>query len=149
VVEGFTFVNGGDGTMNWRAMLLGGALAVGLSLTLVPRASADPPPWAGRWKHHEQRWEGQHRNRDYWNRNRWDGDHWDRWNHSNDGRWYRNGWDRASYRRNDPNYAKMMDRIQYDRAKINEIEPTGRHRKALQWYKDDLQNAQRYVHDNY
>jgi len=23
------------------------------------------------------------------------------------------------------------------------------HRKALQWYKDDLQNARRYVHDNY
>ena len=39
--------------------------------------------------------------------------------------------------------------MRYDRAKINEIEPTGRHRKALQWYKDDLQNARRYVHDNY
>ena len=136
--------------MNWRAMLLGGALAAGLSLTMVPRASADPPPWAGRWKNHEQRWEGQHWNRDYWNRNRWDRDHGDRWNHSNDGRWYRNGWDRANYyRRNDPNYTKMMDRMRYDRAKINEIEPTGRHRKALQWYKDDLQNARRYVHDNY
>ena len=128
--------------MNWRAILLGSALAAGLSLTLVPRASADPPPWAGRWKHHEQRWEGQHWNRDYGDRNRW--------NHASDGPWYRSGWDRSNYyRRNDPNYAKMMDRMQYDRAKIAEIEPTGRHRKALQWYKDDLQNARHYVHDNY
>jgi hypothetical protein len=43
----------------------------------------------------------------------------------------------------------MIDRIRFDRAKINEIEPTGRHRKALQWYKDDLLNAQRYLHENY
>jgi hypothetical protein len=109
-------------------MLLGGALAVGLSLTLAPRASADPPPWAGRWKHYEQPWEGQHWNRDYSNHN----------------------WDRSTYyRRNDPNYAKMRDRIQNDQAKIAEIEPTGRHRKALQWYEDDLQNARHYLHDEY
>jgi hypothetical protein len=37
----------------------------------------------------------------------------------------------------------IVDRIRYDRAKIREIEPTGRHRKALQWYYDDLANARR------
>jgi len=130
--------------MNWRAMLLSGALAVGLSLTLASRASADPPRWAGRWSHHhEYRQDGN----PHWTRYDASRNYWDRWR-ANDGRWYRNGWDRSSYyRRNDPNYAKMMDRMQYDRAKIAEIEPTGRHRKALQWYKDDLQNARRYLHD--
>ena len=43
----------------------------------------------------------------------------------------------------------MRDRIQYDQAKIAEIEPTGRHRKALQWYEGDLQNARHYLHDEY
>ena len=126
--------------MNWRAMLLSGALAAGLGLTLVPRASADPPPWAGRWKHHEY----------YGNEGRrWDRSSWDRW-HSNQSGWYRNGWDRSSYyRRTDPNSAQLMDRLRFDREKINEIAPTGRHRKALQWYKDDLQNARRALHGDY
>jgi DNA repair ATPase RecN len=39
--------------------------------------------------------------------------------------------------------AKINDRIRFDRQKIAEITPTGQHRKALQWYKDDLQNAER------
>ena len=38
---------------------------------------------------------------------------------------------------------EIYRRIDLDRAKIDEIEPTGRHRKALQWYKDDLRNAAR------
>ena len=38
--------------MNWRRAILTGVLAAGLSLSLVPRASADPPPWAGKWRHH-------------------------------------------------------------------------------------------------
>jgi hypothetical protein len=28
---------------------------------------------------------------------------------------------------------------------VNEIAPTGQHKKALQWYKDDIANAQRYL----
>ncbi len=137
--------------MNWRAVLLSGALAAGLSVTLVPGASADPPRWAGRWNHHhEYRWnENPHWNRYYGNRGNWDRGYGDRW-HSSDGRWYRNSWDRSSYyRRSDPNYGKLMGRMRYDRAKIAEIEPTGRHRKALQWYKDDLQNARRDLHNDY
>lgn len=47
----------------------------------------------------------------------------------------------------DDRYAKLMDRMSYDRAKIAENEGTGRHRKALQWYKDDLRNAQRDLRD--
>jgi hypothetical protein len=39
--------------------------------------------------------------------------------------------------------ADIGDRIAYDRQKISEIAPTGRHQKALQWYRDDLQNAER------
>lgn len=122
--------------MNWRALLLTGTLAAGLGLTLVPRASADPPPWAGRWKHHQEyRWDrGQ----------RWDDHNWNRWN-TGSGRWERNGYNRRS----DPAYAGLVDRMRFDRQKIQEIEPTGRHRKALQWYKDDLGNARRDLHGDY
>lgn len=39
--------------------------------------------------------------------------------------------------------AEIGDRIAVDRQKIDEIAPTGRHKKALQWYRDDLDNARR------
>ncbi len=38
---------------------------------------------------------------------------------------------------------QLYDRIGFDRSKIDEIRPTGRHKKALQWYVDDLRDAQR------
>ena len=100
--------------MNWRAVFLWGVLATGLSLTFVPRVAADPPPWARGWGD----------SRDY-----------DR----NDPPYYRG---HRGYG-NDPHYSQLVDRIDNDRVKIAEIEPTGRHRKALQWYKDDLRNAER------
>jgi hypothetical protein len=78
--------------VNWRAVLLSGVLAAGLTLTFVPRVAADPPPWAGAWRHAEH------------------GD---------------------------------ADHMNYNRAKIAENEQTGRHPKALQWYRDDLRNAER------
>ena len=39
--------------------------------------------------------------------------------------------------------SEILQRIDVDRSKIDEIGPTGRHRKALQWYQDDLRNAER------
>ncbi len=36
-----------------------------------------------------------------------------------------------------------VDRMRRDQAKINEIGPSGRHRKALRWFQDDLRSAQR------
>jgi hypothetical protein len=38
---------------------------------------------------------------------------------------------------------EIYDRIDFDRSKIDEIRPTGCHKKALQWYVDDLRNAER------
>jgi hypothetical protein len=155
--------------MDWRKALLTGVLASGLSLCLVPRAVADPPPWAGKWHHHDKDWKHDH---DRWRHDHdWDHDRWrhdrdwyrdhdwrryghydrdDRWRYRDrdrDGDWWR--WrDRSRYGGNyhDPNgdrYRQLMDRMNNDQAKINEIGPTGRHRKALQWYKDDMRNAQR------
>ena len=159
--------------------MLSGVLAAGLMLTFVPRAAADPPPWAGKWnhnKHYDGKYDGKH-DRD-WGRH-WDHDH-DRWDHrrhdrdwrygrgDDDWRWRSRRYDHprgygypnygsygrpysGGYRydgRNDAGYGKLTDRMRNDQAKINEIEPTGRHRKALQWYKDDLRNAQRDM-DNY
>ena len=40
------------------------------------------------------------------------------------------------------NCAQLGDRIRLDRQKIAEIDPA-KHHKALQWYRDDLQNAER------
>jgi hypothetical protein len=99
--------------MNWRAVFLSAVLAIGLSLTFLPRVAADPLPWVGGWDD----------SRDY-----------DR----NDPPYYR-----AHRGYGDPAYLQLLDRIDNDRAKIAEIGATGRHREALQWYKDDLHNARR------
>ncbi|MBI2964082.1 MAG: hypothetical protein HYY35_10040 [Deltaproteobacteria bacterium] len=110
--------------MSWRAMFLCGALAAGLTLSLVSRAGADPPPWAGVWRHHH------HHDDD------------DRYDRGDSGRYRR--WNRGEFA---ARCGQIIDRIGFDRGKIAEITPTGRHRKALQWYRDDLRNAQRDLYD--
>jgi hypothetical protein len=130
--------------MNWRTTFVLGAFAAGLSLTFVPRVVADPPPWAGVWRHNKHvNVEG--RDRPQWSSHRYDGDDHGYWRHESYGRPYYGSYGR--YRSYDPEYGKLMDRIANDRAQIAEIGPTGRHRKALQWYKDDLRNAQRDVYN--
>ena len=60
------------------------------------------------------------------------------WRHDNGDRDYiRPG------RWNDPQHSTLVDRINYNRAKIAEIGPTGRNHRALQWYRDDLRDAER------
>jgi hypothetical protein len=77
-------------------------------------ALADPPPWAGKWKHdHDD-----------------DDDDYDDFDHHH-----------HKHDHDDGRCREIVERIHNDRAKIREIEPTGRHRKALQWYRDDLGNA--------
>ncbi len=39
--------------------------------------------------------------------------------------------------------SSIAGRIGFNQRKIVEITPTGRHRRALQWYRDDLANARR------
>ena len=176
--------------MRWRALLLSGLFAASLGLGFTSSASADPPPWAGRWNHnkhfkgggsdhwrHDRNWRND--DGDWWRRRddtswryrrdddwRWDrGDSW-RYRHDDD-RWYRDH-DHDYWRRNHdwwgrndrydrydsyPRYggnfrgsgysAACGDRIARDRAKIAEIGPSGRHRKALRWFQDDLNNAMR------
>ena len=85
--------------MRWRALLLSGLFAASVGLGYVSDAKADPPPWAGRWKHDK------HDNGD-WRRDHWkhDGKHHDDWRshydrrrddaswryrHDDDGRWRR------------------------------------------------------------
>jgi len=162
--------------MRWRALLLSSLFAASLGLGFATSASADPPPWAGRWKHnphlkgggYDNHWRTDHDWRRYdrwrddaswrWRRDhdwRWDrdrGDSWrwqrdhDRWHRSND--WWRDG-RRDAYRGYGGSYrgsgysAACSDRIARDRAKIAEIGPSGRHRKALRWFQDDLNNAMR------
>ena len=111
--------------MRLRTLVLSGVLASGLSLSLVPRVAADPPPWAGARGHD-------------------DANHNHRWHRNGDHNVYGRG---GNHRRNDPAYSRLADRIHNDRAKIAEIGPTGRHRKALQWYRDDLRNAERDMHN--
>jgi len=85
--------------MKWRSLLLSGVLAAGLMLPFVPRASADPPPWAGKWRHdkHEKH---------YWKHGPWryDRDHDDyawnhryRWNDHDRDDLYRRDWYRRHY----------------------------------------------------
>jgi len=90
-------------------------------------ASADPPPWAGKWKHH-----GHHDEDEDEDENEW-------WRHHDRDEWKHH---RRTYRGDDARCAEILDRMHFDHSKVREIEPTGRHRKALQWYRDDLGNAQ-------
>ncbi len=91
--------------MNWRAMVLSGVLAAGLSLSLAGNAAA---------RHH-------------------DDDDCDRQGDYRD----------SGYAGYGGQCSQILQRIDLDRSKIDEIGPTGRHRKALQWYQDDLRNAER------
>jgi len=109
------------------------AILSGLFLTAVnvKPASADPPPWAGRWYHPVK-----HSHHDD------DGDDDD---DDDGGRAYRGGYYGGRY---DDGYyggscGDIASRIDNDRMSINKIVPTGRHRKALRWYQEDLQKAQR------
>jgi hypothetical protein len=131
--------------MNWRRTFVSGVLAAGLSLTFVPRVNADPPPWAGVWRHNKhENWE--HYDRLQSRGHDRDGDDYGNRREAYGRRYYDGGY--RGYRAYDPQYGKLMDRLAYDRAKIAQITPTGRHRKALQWYKDDLQNAQRDLYNH-
>lgn len=53
-------------------------------------------------------------------------------------------YDEAEYQQEHQHYpcSKLEDRIRFDRDKIATTDPT-KHHKALQWYKDDLENARR------
>ena len=99
--------------MRYRTLLLSGVLAAGISLTMVPRAASDPRPSAGAWD--------------------------DSRDHAPDDPPYY----RAHRGYGDPQYSQLVDRIDDDLAKIAEIESTGRHREALQWYENDLRDARR------
>src|SRR2546423_121111 len=121
--------------MSLRTLLLSGVLASGLTLTFVPRVAADPGPWTGGWGRSTRAAGGDDDTaQQYWWRRRGGRDY-----NRNGSPYYRNHW---SYPGNDPRYSKLVDRINNDRAKISEIGPTGRHREALQWYRDDLRNAE-------
>ena len=63
------------------------------------------------------------------------------WKHHDADDWkhYRHG----HYRGDDARCGQILDRIAFNRAKVREIAPTGRHRKAMQWYKDDTVNAEK------
>ena len=87
-------------------------------------AAADPPPWAGKWKHHDHD----------------DDDDDDWWKHHDRDEWKQHHY---KHKHDDERCAQILDRMRFDRSKVREIEPTGRHRKALQWYRDDLGNAAR------
>lgn len=85
----------------------------------------------------------------YTERSLYDRDHRREWNDDDrDDRYRRDDrddWYRAHrYRdRNSGACRKLRERIENDRGRIADIEPSGRHRKALQWFKDDLRNADR------
>ncbi len=138
--------------MNWRTLVLTGALAASLTLSLAPPASADPPPWAGVWRHkHDDRdWSDEDRER-WRERREWRRRHRDeerryedyRRNDGYYGNGYYGGGNGRSRGDNTKDCGAIMDRMRNDQNKINEIGGSGRHKKALQWYRDDLNNAQR------
>jgi len=113
------------------------AILSGLLLTAVnvKPASADPPPWAGRWNHPVKHWHHDDDEDDDDDDGDDDGGH----------RAYRDGYYGGRY---DNGYyggacRDIVSRINDDRMSIDKIVPTGRHRKALRWYQEDLQKAQR------
>lgn len=82
--------------MRWKAAILTGLAAAAIGLTFTPRADADPPSWAGRWRH------GDGRNDRYYDR-QWSREHetwhrghpahgWNGWSGDRNGDWYRYRW---------------------------------------------------------
>ena len=65
-----------------------------------------------------------------------DNDH----DHDKDHHWYHDQYDRDHD--HDRWWRGLHERIHYDHEQARIIEPTGRHKKALQWYRDDIQNAE-------
>ena len=115
--------------MKMRAFVLSGILASGLTLSLVPRAAADPSPWSGVYSDRYR-------------------DDQSQWRHRNGDRDYIRDWrDRDGDRGNDPRYSRLVDRIRHDRAEIARIAPTGRNLKALRWFRNDLRDAERELRD--
>jgi hypothetical protein len=99
--------------VNWRAALLSGVLAAGLTLSLAPWVAADPPPWAGVWRHQHHDNDGD--DDDYPDRNRYVGHY-------------------------DP-CRSIRDRIDHDRSLIAQWEYTGRHQKVVRWAHQDISKA--------
>jgi hypothetical protein len=105
-------------------------LSVALLMSLVPaaaRMASAGTPSVQLVKHHD------HDDDD-------DGDDDDWWKHHDRDEWKHGRWKRH-HKGDDARCGEILDRMRFDGAKIREIEPTGRHRKALQWYRDDLGNA--------
>jgi hypothetical protein len=98
--------------MNRHAALLAGIVAAASILVLAPRATADPPPWAGVWRHNK------HAN--------------DRADSSGGYYGYDSGYDRCG---------PVLDRIDHDRGLIGQWQNTGRHQKVVQWAHEDIAKA--------
>ena len=93
--------------MNWRALFLSGLFAASIGLTGVTTASADPPPWAGRWHKqgkHDKHWRKHHRDHRHdgwgydnrWRNDRyWSGRYDDDWRWRYDRDWWRRDRDRS------------------------------------------------------
>ncbi len=115
--------------MDWRRTFLAGIMAAGLTqatLPLASTASADDDHHH-HW-YHDQRYESD-RDHDHW----WQGHH-------------ESAYDGHAQGDNTRDCGAIHQRIHYDRDQAHEIEPTGRHKKALQWYRDDIQNAENDLH---
>ncbi len=111
--------------MTTRSRLRTGALVAGfafasLASPLVGRAAADD--------HH-------HRARHWYHDDDDDADH-ARWWHDH----HESTLDGHTHGDNTKDCRAIRDRIRYDNSKIRDIQP-GRHEKAAQWYRDDIQNA--------
>jgi len=121
--------------MNKRAMLLSVFLAFGLLLTAVPRVAADPPPWAGVWRHHHHDDDDDDDDNGRGNYRR----------HYPDYDRYRNGGYRGygGNGRYDQCSANFSARMNKDRGLINQWQGTGRHDKVVRWAYEDQAKAQR------
>lgn len=99
-------------TMSRHAKLLSGILAAAFTLVLAPRVFADPPPWAGVWRHNK------HVN--------------DRVGSSGGYSGVDRGYDRCG---------PVLERIDYDRGLIGQWQNSGRHQKVVQWAHEDIAKA--------
>jgi hypothetical protein len=113
--------------MNWRRTLLTGILAAGLAQASVPLVST---AWADNDHDRDHHWYHEH-----WTDHDRDHDRWWREHHEGDHDGHVQG-------DNTRDCGAIHERIRYDHEQAHIIEPTGRHKKALQWYKDDIQNAE-------
>jgi hypothetical protein len=123
--------------MNWQRTFLTGILAAGLMQTSLPSLFSSTA-WADDDHDRHYDYDRHHDHDRYHGHDHAGDDDHARWWHEH----HESDYDGHNHGDNTRDCRAIRERIHYDNTQVRQIAPTGRHRSALQWYKDDIRNAE-------